>query len=118
MAHFAEIDNNIVKRVIVISNDVITENGKESEELGINFCESLYGHRNWVQTSYNGNFRNVFASIGYTWDSDNNVFYPSQPYPSWVLDENYEWQSPVPCPEDGNIYNWNEENQSWDLITE
>ena len=66
MAHFAEInDNNIVTKVIVINNEILLENGEESETKGIDFCESLYGHRSWVQTSYNGNIRYNFAGVGY-----------------------------------------------------
>jgi hypothetical protein len=117
MAHFAEIINNKVKKVIVINNEILLDNGEESEAKGIDFCESLFAHRNWVQTSYNGNIRYNFAGVGYTWDSDNDAFYAPQPFPSWSLNENYIWQAPVPYPDDGNIYNWNEDNQSWDLTT-
>jgi hypothetical protein len=115
MAHFAEInENNIVKQVIVINNQVLLEaDNTESEIKGIDFCESLYGHRNWVQTSYNANFRYNYAGIGYTWDSENNAFYAPQPYPSWSLNDDYKWEAPVPYPEDENIYSWNEENEEW-----
>jgi hypothetical protein len=121
MAHFAEInENNIVKQVIVINNQVLLEaDNTESEIKGIDFCESLYGHRNWVQTSYNANFRYNYAGIGYTWDSENNAFYAPQPYPSWSLNEDYKWEAPIPYPEDGSpekIYQWNEENQEWKVI--
>ena len=123
MAHFAEInDNNIVTRVIVVHNNELLLGEEEAEQKGIDFCESLFGHRNWVQTSYNGNIRYNFAGVGYTWDKDNDAFYAPQPYASWSLDENFIWQAPVPYPEveEGSIkrYAWNEENQSWDLITE
>lgn len=70
MAHFAEIDNNNkVLRVVVISNqDTSDENGIEKEEIGIAFCKSLWGENtNWVQTSYNHNFRNKFAGIDDIW---------------------------------------------------
>lgn len=123
MAHFAKLDsNNIVTQVIVVNNAVITDpQGNESEQLGIDFCKSLYGQNtNWVQTSYNSNIRAHYAGIGFTYDSDNDVFYPPQPYPSWLLDENYIWQAPVPYPaiEKGSTdtYDWNEESQSWDLV--
>ena len=54
MAHFAEIDeNNIVTQVIVVHNNELLDNEQESETKGIDFCESLFGHRDWVQTSYN-----------------------------------------------------------------
>lgn len=117
MAHFAEInDNNIVTKVIVVHNNELLLGDTESEQKGIDFCESLFGHRNWVQTSYNGNMRYNFAGIGYTWDSENDAFYAPQPYASWSLDENFIWQPPVPYPEDATpekIYEWDEENTNW-----
>jgi hypothetical protein len=121
MAHFAQIDeNNIVIQVIVINNQVLLESDNtESEIKGIDFCESLYGHRNWVQTSYNQNMRYNYAGIGYTWDPDNNAFYAPQPYPSWSLNQDYIWEAPIPYPEDGSpekIYAWDEENQEWKII--
>ena len=118
MAHFAEInDNNIVTQVIVVHNNELLDNEQESEIKGIDFCESLYGHRNWVQTSYNNNFRYNYAGIGYTWDPENNAFYEPQPFPSWVLNENFIWEAPVPMPDDDDkIYQWDEENQEWKII--
>ena len=119
MAHFAEIIDNKVKRVIVINNEVLLDNGEESETKGIDFCESLYGHRSWVQTFFNGNFRNVFAGAGYTWDSDNNAFYAPQPFSSWSLNEDYKWEAPVPYPEDASpekIYTWDEDNLTWKIV--
>jgi len=75
MAHFAEINSdNVVLRVIVISNDDIKDSdGVEQESIGRAFCNNLLGGT-WVQTSYNNNFRGVYACIGYTYDSENNVF--------------------------------------------
>lgn len=120
MAHFAEInDNNIVTRVIVVHNNEITVDGQELEFKGIDFCEGLFGHRNWVQTSYNGNIRYNFAGVGYTWDSENDAFYAPQPYASWSLDENFIWQAPEPYPEDASpekIYEWDEDNLTWKLV--
>jgi hypothetical protein len=69
-----------------------------------------------VQTSYNHNIRKQFAAAGYTYDSDSDVFVAPQPYPSWSLDDNFDWQPPTPMPEDDNLYNWNEETQDWDLV--
>ena len=121
MAHFAEIDeNNIVKRVIVAEQDFI-----DSGAVG--------DSANWIQTSYNTRggvhytpnsdepdggiaLRKNYAGVEYTYDSDKDAFYASQPYPSWLLNEDScQWESPVPYPDDGSDYNWNEENQSWDL---
>ena len=118
MAHFAELDeNNIVTRVIVVhNNELVDTSGNESEAKGVEFCSTLFGHTNWVQTSYNNNMRKQFAGIGYTYDSDSNVFVAPQPYPSWSLDDNSDWQPPTPMPEDDNMYSWNEDTQSWDLV--
>ena len=117
MAHFAELnENNIVTRVIVVHNNEITVDGQELEFKGIDFCEGLFGHRNWVQTSYNGNIRYNFAGQGYTYDEVNDAFYAPQPFASWSLDENFIWVAPIPMPENDNSYAWDEENQEWKLV--
>lgn len=71
MAHFAKIEDGVVREVIVVKNEVITdENGIEQESLGIAFCKSLYGEdTEWLQTSYNGNFRGTYASPGLIYDA-------------------------------------------------
>lgn len=118
MAHFAELDeNNIVTRVIVVHNNELLDGETESEVKGVGFCVSLFGGSNWVQTSYNGNIRKQFAGIGYTYDDTNDVFIAPQPYPSWSLDDSFDWQPPTPMPEDDNLYIWNEENQTWEEVT-
>ena len=117
MAHFAELDeNNIVTKVIVVHNNELMDGEIESEVKGVSFCASLFGHTNWIQTSYNNNIRKQFAGVGYTYDDVNDVFVVPQPYPSWTLDENHDWQPPSPKPDDENIYTWNEETLSWDLV--
>ena len=60
--------------------------------------------------------RKQFAGVGYTYDDVNDVFVSPQPYPSWSLDENHDWQPPSPKPDDENTYTWNEETQSWDIV--
>ena len=71
MAHFAKIENNTVAQVIVINNEVLLDaNGVEQESIGSEFCQDLFGGE-WVQTSYNGNFRGKYAGIGDTWDGTN-----------------------------------------------
>lgn len=122
MAHFAEVgDNNIVTRVLVVHNNELMIGDEENENKGIDFLEMLYSHRNWVQCSYNGNMRYNYPGIGYHWDRDNNAFYSPQPFPSWSLNEQFKWEAPIPYPEveEGSTkrYAWDEENQSWDLIT-
>ncbi len=117
MAHFAELDsNNVVLRVIVVDNkDTADAAGVEKEHIGAAFCERLLGGR-WVQTSYNGNKRKNYAGIGYRYDATLDAFVPPQPYPSWTLDGDANWQPPVAMPTDGQMYSWNEANQSWDVI--
>ena len=73
MAHFCKIEDGIVHQVVVINNEVITdEKGKEQESLGAKFCAELFGGE-WVQTSYNANFRGKYAGVGDTWDGTNFV---------------------------------------------
>jgi len=112
MAHFAELDdNNIILRVIVVSNDDCKDaDGNESEAVGIAFCENLLGGR-WIQTSYNNRIRKQYAGIGFAYDSDADVFVALQPFASWTLDNNYDWQAPVPQPE-GDYY-WSEDDLAW-----
>ena len=74
MAHFAKIENGIVQTVIVVNNEVILdESGQESETIGSQFCANLFGGE-WIQTSYNGNFRGKYASVGDLYDNENNEF--------------------------------------------
>jgi hypothetical protein len=121
MAHFAELDqNNIVLRVIVINNeDILDTDGNESEQVGIAFCQSFFGSdTNWVQTSYNDNFRKHYAGIGYAFDSTRDAFILPQPYPSWILNEDTcEWEAPVPYPDVENAYIWNEVTLSWQIVS-
>ena len=120
MAHFAELDDNkIVLRVLAISNEDITdENGDEQESLGIEFCKNLFGGENtWVQTSYNNNFRKNFAGVGYTYDKTRDAFIPPKPYTSWTLNETTcQWEAPTAMPDDGKMYEWNEETTNWTEI--
>jgi hypothetical protein len=107
MAHFAEIVDGVVERVIVA----------DSKE----WCETNLGGT-WVQTSYNTHagvhtqggtpLHKNYAGIGYTFDGTG--FAAPQPFASWTLDEtSYLWQAPVAMPEDGKIYTWNEDDLAW-----
>jgi hypothetical protein len=120
MAHFARLDeNNVVVEVIVVKNAVINDLPfPESEPLGVEFCRSLFGSDTvWVQTSYNNNFRTRYASISGVYDPIKDVFIYPKPFPSWVLNEDTtEWEAPVPYPDDGNFYTWNESTLSWDIV--
>jgi len=125
MAHFAKLGvGNIVERVEVVSNDIAT-----TEQAGVDFLNNLYGTRDvWKQTSYNTiggehklggtPFRKNYAGIDYKYDQTRNAFIPPKPFNSWTLNETTcLWESPVAYPDDGQNYKWNENNQTWDLIT-
>ena len=118
MAHFAKLENNLVTQVIVVSNqDILDENGQESEQKGIEFCSNLLGGT-WKQTSYNGNMRKNYAGIGYTYNESRDAFIAPKPYNSWVLDEaTCQWKAPVDYPTDGKFYEWNEETTNWNEVT-
>jgi len=121
MAHYAFLDeNNIVTEVIV---------GRHEWEVvdGISDWEQYYGDfrgQRCKRTSYNGNIRANYASIGSYYDEANDVFISRKPYPSWILDSNFKWFNPVPLPEDayssenpnGKFYIWDEETISWKVI--
>jgi hypothetical protein len=114
MAHFTELDENnkVIQVIVVNNNELLDENGNESEQKGIDFCVNLFGG-NWIQTSYNGNFRQRYAGIGSVFITDANLFTEPQPYPSWSLDTNYKWQPPVSKPTDGKNYYWDEAILNW-----
>ena len=141
MAHFAKLGTNSkVIQVLTLNNsDMLTADGVEDETVGQQHLEQ---HNNWpaqmwIQTSYNTvagvhklggtPLRGNYAGIGYTWDEDNNIFYPKKPYASWVLNtSDATWHSPIgDAPDDltaeeiaGNTtYVWNEDSQEWDKTT-
>lgn len=114
MAHYAFLDeNNIVTQVIV---------GREETEIfdGIDDWEVYYGNlhgQKCVRTSYNGNIRKNYASIGFTYDEARDAFIPPQPYPSWILnEETCQWEAPIVYPEDGIMYEWDEESGDWSPV--
>ena len=115
MAHFAKLnEDNIVTQVIVVSNNDILVDGVESEQKGIEFCQSLLDGK-WVQTSYNNNFRKRYAGIGYIYDPVRDVFLRPKPAEACILDgETLEWSEPIPKPNDGKYYTWNQEKGIWD----
>jgi hypothetical protein len=108
MSHFAKVENGIVTQVIVAEQDVIDS--------------GAFGD-GWVQTSYNTYggqhpegtpLRKNYAGIGFTYDITRDAFIPPQPFASWTLDENTcLWNSPIPYPDDGNRYTWDEATTSW-----
>jgi hypothetical protein len=91
--------------VIVVSNDL--EPNVEQ------WCSDTYGGY-WKQTSYSGSIRKNFAGISYTYNADLDAFIPPKPYPSWVLDDaTCQWKAPVPMPQDGEMYEWDEAAGEW-----
>lgn len=106
MSHFAKIENGIVTQVIVAEQDFINKIDGE-----------------WVQTSYNTYggqhpegrpLRKNYAGIGFSYDSERDAFIPPKPFDSWLLNEDTcLWDAPIPYPEDGKIYKWDEETTSW-----
>jgi hypothetical protein len=111
MSHFAKVKNGIVTQVIVAEKEFIDT-----------YVDPDPGE--WVQTSYNtlGNkhvlggtpLRGNYAGIGFIYDKENDVFYTKQPFSSWTLNKNtWLWEPPIPYPEDGNSYDWDETITSW-----
>ena len=117
MAHYAFLDeNNIVTEVIV---------GKDEGEEGRDW-EQWYGEfrgQTCKRTSYNTQagvhlkggapFRKNYAGIGYTYRSDIDAFVPPQPFASWILNADAQWEAPTPMPTDGKMYSWDEETTNW-----
>jgi hypothetical protein len=108
MAHYAFLDNNNVVTEVITGID-------ETELIeGLN-TETWYGNfrgQTCKRTSYNNNIRKQYAGIGFTYDAVNDVFVAPQPYPSWSLDNNFDWQPPTPMPTEG-MWTWDEDNLSW-----
>lgn len=110
MAHYAFLDeNNVVTHVIV---------GRHENEVvdGISDWEQHYADftgQRCVRTSFNARIRHKFAGIGDTYNEEADVFIAPQPFPSWSLDENHDWQPPVPRPEGTEMYLWSEDDMAW-----
>ena len=120
MAHFAELDNNnVVTRVVVVGNDVETAAGplgtNDMHVDGETWCVNFFKGGNWKQTSYNHNFRKQYAGKGYTFDAAKDKFISPQPFDSWALDGNDDWQAPVTYPTDttDKRISWDEAGQKW-----
>lgn len=116
MAHYAKVNNGIVEQVIVAEAEFFNT-----------FVDSSPGQ--WLQTSYNTHggihtlggtpLRKNYAGIGYTYDAQRDAFIPPKPYPSWLLnDDTCLWNPPVPYPDDGKQYTWDEATTSWVLSEE
>lgn len=119
MAHFAEIDSNgIVLRVVVGCNQDVINNGGEKSKQASEFFKKVNPLSSngveWVQTSYHSNFRKKYASAGDRYIKEKDIFIQPQPYPSWTLDQNGDWQAPISKPLDyDQLAKWDEFNQIW-----
>lgn len=117
MAYMAQLDeNNVVLQVLAVADANCPDPAPANEAQGAAFLEERGLGSNWKQTSYNNNFRKQYAGIGFTYDAEADVFVAPQPFPSWTLDENHDWQAPTPYPTDGGAYYWDEETLSWVVV--
>jgi len=101
MSHFAKLNNNTVTHIIVAEQDFINSGAEGDSFL-------------WMQTSYNGNFRKNYATVGDTYDKVREAFISPKPYTSWTLNETTcQWESPVSKPVDDKMYIWDEDTTNW-----
>ena len=131
MAHFAELkamtdptgfrsdSHQVVQRVVVVGNDISTAAGdlgnNDMHVDGENWCVNFFKGGIWKQTSYNHNFRKQYCGKGYVYDPLKDKFLTPQPYQSWSLDGNDDWQAPVTYPTDttDKFISWDEPNLRW-----
>jgi hypothetical protein len=112
MAHYAFLDKNDVVTEVIVGID-------ETELIEDLDPETWYGNfRGQVckRTSYNGNIRKNYAGVGFTYNAELDAFIPPKPLDSWELNEDTcQWEAPIPYPNDGLTYFWNEEELDWEL---
>ena len=124
MDHFAELNSSkVVLQVIVVSNTDVDANGGDESVAAENFVATIVpygtGGASWKQTSYNNNFRKQFASQGYSYDADKDMFILPKPYSSWSLNSDGDWKAPVTYPNDVEenslivFVTWDEDNSKW-----
>jgi len=120
MATFAKLadDEKTVVNIIVIDVAKTTKNNQINEEVGQGY---LYRNHGWPAELWKISeiekgvpYRKNSAAIGHTYDSTRDAFIAPQPHPSWILNETTcKWEAPVAYPDDGKLYSWDEENQTW-----
>jgi len=118
MNYFAKIVNGIVVDVIVIAkSDCGNLQFPESEQIGQRFIASCGIEGKWLQTSLTNQYRKHFAVIGCEYNEIKDKFllpFVPQPFPSWILDSDNDWQAPTPRPEQDGFWQWNEIELKWD----
>ena len=114
MAHYALVDQGIVKQIIVAEQSFIDTYIHDSPGI---FVKTSYNTHEGQHLNGETPLRYNYAGIGFIYDSEADAFYEPQPYPSWTLNTStYQWQPPTAYPEDGNMYMWNEDTTSWNAI--
>jgi len=116
MAHFAKLDSNNIVTFVTVGRD--EDNELElSSRTGDVYKQTSFNTQAGVHVLGGTPFRKNYAGIGFTYDTQRDAFIPPKPYPSWTLNEQTcNWESPVPYPNDGSIYSWNEGTQVWDKV--
>ena len=109
MAHYAFLDENNIGTEVIGGID-------ETELIEGLDPEIWYGNfrgQTCKRTSYNGNIRKQYCGIGYSYNAEADVFVAPQPFASWSLDDNHDWQAPVAYPTDDKLYTWSEDDLNW-----
>ena len=116
MAHFAELgpQNQVLRVIAIRDSDMLDSNGIESEEIGIAYCNEIVDVSEWKQTSYNGNFRRLYAAIGSVYRDSYDAFMPPPRYRAWTFNETlWDWEPPVPMPFAIGPWEWDSSNNQW-----
>ena len=125
MAHYALInsDNTVVQVITGVDENIIQTDLDGTQVGGTSAAwEQFYATQpqfaglTCKRTSYNGNIRANYATIGGKYDPTFNVFIAPQPYPSWKLNyTTYQWEAPVAMPDavEGYVWGWSEINKEW-----
>jgi len=119
MAHYAFLDENYIVTEVIVGKD---ESNYDWEQHYAQFRGQLckrtsYNTHGGVHSGGGTPFRKNYAGIGYSYDPQRDAFIPPKPFASWVLDEqSCLWHAPTPMPTDGQQYNWNEEQQAWQVV--
>ena len=121
MAHFAKltVEGNKVLQVLAIRDeDILNGDGVKDEAVGQQHLEKHHDWpaNLWIETSKDGSTRGKYAGIGFNWDATNQIFYEDKAFSDWILNTtNGKWEAPLPYPDDGQTYHWNQVSGSWQL---